>query len=202
MDNFWNDRYAQPGYLFGTEPAKFLLDNAAFLPPAGARTLAVADGEGRNSVWLAGCGMDVVAMEAAPNALAKARALARERGVDVDFRQALIEDWDWAPDVYDLVVAVCIQFMGPQLRNEVFAGMKRTLRPGGTLMLHGYTVEQLGRGTGGPPVLENLYTRPMLKQAFDDMEVLRLEAYERDVDEGRGHSGQSAMIDLIARKPG
>ena len=67
-------------------------------------------------------------------------------------------------------------------------------------MLHGYTPKQLAFGTGGPPDAENMYTVPMLKSAFRNMKVLRLEAYEREVDEGRGHSGRSALIDLIARK--
>lgn len=198
-DNFWNTRFSQPGYLFGKEPARFLLDYADFLTP-GARTLAVADGEGRNSVYLAGLGLDVVAMDSSDVAIEKARLLARDRGVRVDFRLADIAEWPWEEAAYDLVVAIFIQFMGPEPRARVFEGMKRTLRPGGTLMLHGYTVEQLAFGTGGPPFVENLYTVQMLKDAFSDMEILHLKAYEREVDEGRGHSGRSALVDLIVRK--
>jgi len=195
----WDKRFAQPGYLFGTEPARFLRDNSQYLKP-GSRAIAVADGEGRNSVFLASRGLNVVAMDGSPVAVEKARALAQERGVEVDFNVSDISDWDWAPAAYDLVVAVFIQFTGPQGRDQVFAGIKRTLKPGGILMLHGYTVEQLQHGTGGPPFKENLYTLPILERAFADMDILRLEAYERDVDEGRGHSGRSALVDLIARK--
>ena len=195
----WDKRFAQPGYLFGTEPAQFLRDNSQYLKP-GSRAIAVADGEGRNSVFLASRGLNVVAMDGSPVAVEKARALAQERGVEVDFNVSDISDWDWAPAAYDLVVAVFIQFTGPQGRDQVFAGIKRTLKPGGILMLHGYTVEQLQHGTGGPPFKENLYTLPILERAFADMDILRLEAYERDVDEGRGHSGRSALVDLIARK--
>ena len=199
-ENFWNERFSQPGYLFGVEPAQFLRDHEAYLAP-GARTLVIADGEGRNSTHLAELGLNVVAMDSSHVGLEKARRLAREKGVTVDFRQADIADWDWEEAAYDLVVAIFIQFMGAARRAEVFEGMKRTLRPGGTMMLHGYTVEQLGYGTGGPPVAENLYTLQMLEDAFADMEILHLRAYERDVDEGEGHSGRSALVDLIARKP-
>lgn len=91
----WDERYAGKDYLFGTEPAAFVAAQAGVLPPA-ARVLSLADGEGRNSVHLAGLGHRVTAMEQSPVALAKARALAAARGVTVDFRQSGVEDWDWS----------------------------------------------------------------------------------------------------------
>ena len=196
----WNERFSKAGYLFGTEPAQFLLEHQAYLT-AGAKTLAVADGEGRNSVYMAGLGLDVVAMDGSYIAIEKARALAMARDVTVAFNEADIAHWDWTEDQYDLVVAVYIQFVGPVMRDEIFAGMKRTLKPGGVIMLHGYTPEQIELGTGGPPQAENMYTVEMLEQAFADFEMLELRAYERHVDEGKGHSGTSALIDLVARKP-
>ena len=195
----WNERFAQPGYLFGTEPAQFLRDHGQYLTP-GLRVLAVADGEGRNSVFLANQGLNVTALDGSSVAVDKARALADERGAKVDFNIADIMEWDWQSEAYDLVVAIFIQFSAPQEREKVFAGLKKTLKKGGILMLHGYTVEQLEHGTGGPPCAENLYTTELLKEAFSDMEILHLNAYERDVDEGRAHSGRSSLIDLIARK--
>ncbi len=195
----WNERFAQPGYLFGTEPAQFLRDHSQYLTP-GLKALAVADGEGRNSTFLASKGLDVTAMDGSPVAVAKARTLAGERGVKVDFNVADIMEWDWQTDAYDLVVAIFIQFSAPEARDKVFAGLKKTLKKGGILLLHGYSVEQLEHGTGGPPCAENLYTLEMLKKAFSDMEILHLDAYEREVDEGSAHSGRSALIDLIARK--
>ncbi len=195
----WNERFAQPGYLFGTEPAQFLRDHEQYLSK-GARALAVADGEGRNSVFLASRGLDVTAMDGSSVAVDKARALAEERGVKVDFNIADIMEWDWQSEAYDLVVAIFIQFSAPKERQKVFAGIKKTLKKGGILMLHGYTVEQLEHGTGGPPCAENLYTEELLKEAFADMEILHLDAYEREVDEGSAHSGRSALVDLIARK--
>jgi len=99
------------------------------------------------------------------------------------------------------VAGIYIQFAEPDFRDEIFAGMKRALKPGGILLLHGYRPEQLEYGTGGPPCAENMYTVDLLRAAFSDMEILRLAAYDREVDEGRGHSGMSALIDLVARKP-
>lgn len=197
----WNDRFAQPGYLFGTEPAAFLVAHQAWVRP-GARALSVADGEGRNSVFLAQKGAEVTAFDMSPNALAKARALAEARGVSVDYREGDIAHWPWAPEAYDLVVGVFIQFTPPPQRAAVFAGMIRTLAPGGTLLLHGYTPAQIGHGTGGPRVAENLYTEALLREAFGELEIRELTAYEREIDEGAGHSGLSALIDLVAVKPG
>ena len=198
--NVWDERYAAPGFLFGTEPNVFLKEQGTHLDP-GATALAVADGEGRNSVFLAECGLRVTAMDASEVAVGKARALAAERGVSVDFHVADILQWSWTPHAYDLVVGIFIQFSPPGDREAVFAGMKRTLKPGGTLLLHGYRPEQLEHGTGGPPHPENMYTQALLRDAFGDMEILRLASYDRVVAEGQGHCGMSALIDLVARKP-
>ncbi|MFA7509071.1 MAG: class I SAM-dependent methyltransferase [Mycolicibacterium vanbaalenii] len=98
----WDERYAAPGYLFGTAPSRFLKEHRDYLVP-GAKALTVADREGRNSVFLAACGLRVTAMDISPVAVEKARALAAEQDVSVDFHVADILDWDWTPDAYDLV---------------------------------------------------------------------------------------------------
>lgn len=197
----WNDRYSAPGYLFGVEPALFLQAERARLTP-GLRALAVADGEGRNSVFMAGHGLDVDAFDASEVGVEKAKALAAERGVEVAYHLAGIEDWPWTPDAYDLVVAIFIQFASPAERGPLFERMKQTLKPGGTLLLHGYRPKQIEYGTGGPPHAENMYTEDLLRAAFADFEIERLESYDREIEEGPGHSGMSALIDLVARKPG
>lgn len=196
----WDKRYAQPGFLFGTEPAAFLTKHKAVLPDGGT-CLCVADGEGRNSVWLARQGLDVSAMDSSEVGVTKANGLARDAGVDVDFQVADLRTWDWAPDRWDVVAAIFIQFADPAFRDQIFAGMKRTLKPGGLLLLHGYRPEQIGYGTGGPPCAENMYTQEMLRSAFGDFDVQVLDAYDAEVDEGAGHSGMSALIDLVAVKP-
>lgn len=196
----WNERFAVKEFVFGKAPSQFLVAQERFLTP-GQSALAVADGEGRNSVFMAEKGLTVTAMEAAPNAIAKGRALAKERGVQVDFVQGDIFDWDWDAVQYDVVAAIFIQFMGAGERAGVFEGMKRAVRPGGLMLLHGYTPEQIAFGTGGPKAEENMYTEDLLARTFDGWEVLRLEAYEATLDEGPGHAGRSALIDLVARKP-
>ncbi len=195
----WNKRYSQPGFLFGTAPARFLAENASYLIP-GQTALAVADGEGRNSVFMAEKGLQVTATDSSDVAIDKARGLAAARSVSVDYRLADLHDWDWQAEQYDLVAAIFIQFADPPFRDRIFQGMKKTLKPGGVLLLHGYRPKQLEYGTGGPPIAENMYEVDLLQSAFGDMDILRLKAYDREVEEGRGHSGMSALIDLIARK--
>ncbi len=198
--NFWDDRFSQPEYLFGTKPADFLTRHIHFLAPC-SRVLCIADGEGRNSVWLAGQGMQVVAMDGSVVALDKARALARTAKVSVDYRQGDVTRWDWDGAQYDVLVGIFFQFLGPDARQQVFAGLHRALKPGGLLMLHGYAPRQVGYGTGGPPHVENMYDLALLNEAFGGYDMLYEADYDADVDEGRGHSGRSALVDFIARKP-
>lgn len=195
----WNDRYAGDDYLFGTEPADFLRRVSGWLRQ-GETALAIADGEGRNSVWLAGQGLQVTAFDAAPNAVAKARTLAAARGVEVDLHIADLDSWDWS-QAFDVVAGIFIQFVGPAERARLFARIDRALKPGGLLLLHGYAPRQVEYGTGGPPSRENMYTLDLLRAAFAGYEVLRAEDFDAEVAEGRGHSGRSALIDFVARKP-
>ncbi|MGB5206350.1 MAG: class I SAM-dependent methyltransferase [Azonexus sp.] len=199
---FWSARYRDAGddYLFGTAPNKFLASQAERFS-AGMKVLAVADGEGRNSVWLAEQGCAVTATEISPVALEKAAKLARGRHVAVDFMQADILAWKWPTAAFDAVVGIFIQFVGPAERARQLAGMKQAVKPGGLLFLQGYTPKQLEYGTGGPSAVENLYTEALLREIFSDWEMVLLHEHEDLIDEGRGHSGRSALIDLIARKP-
>lgn len=196
----WEERYQGKDYLFGREPAAFLLSRAALLPKAG-RVLAVADGEGRNSVWLARQGLDVTAFDYAPSAVEKARSLAGEAGVSVNFKVAGIENWDWGAAPFDVVAGIFIQFVRPEARPALFANLRRAVRPGGKLFLHGYSPEQVELGTGGPPRADMMYSIALLQEAFGDWEIELLEAYEREIEEGHGHKGRSALIDLVAVKP-
>jgi SAM-dependent methyltransferase len=196
----WNARYAGDDYLFGESPNAFLRASASWLE--GARTvLCVADGEGRNSTWLAGQGYAVTAFDFAPNAVAKARRLAARRGVRADHREGDILAWDWSARSYDALVAIFIQFLAPEDRDAVFAGMQTAVRPGGLFLLEGYRPEQVDYGTGGPPRREHMYTRPWLERRFAGWEILELRAHDTEIREGTGHRGMSALIDLVARKP-
>ena len=202
----WNARYQDAGddYLFGTEPNHFLAHRTDLLRN-GRTALCVADGEGRNSVWLAEQGLEVTAVEISPVALEKARRLAAGRRVGIDFLQAdmLAPGWPPAPmhGAFDWVIGIFIQFTGPEERARQFAAMKQLTCRGGRILLQGYTPKQIEYATGGPGVLENLYTPELLREAFAGWEIEELVDYEEDVIEGRGHAGRSALIGMVARKP-
>jgi cyclopropane fatty-acyl-phospholipid synthase-like methyltransferase len=111
----------------------------------------------------------------------------------------------WPPaelhDAFDWVIGVFIQFVGAEWRERQFDVMKQLTRPGGRILLHGYTPKQLEFGTGGPSDVDNLYTPEILREAFAGWEIEELVAYEDDIAEGIGHRGRSALIGLVARKP-
>ena len=197
----WNRRFSEPGYLFGTEPNGWLREHADVWHP-GQRVLCVADGEGRNSVWLAQRGLIVDAFDIAEVGVRKARDFARIAGVKVNFAVADIATLQWPESIYDGVAAVFVQFADPALRERMFYGMVRCLKPGGVLVLQGYGLKQLEYRTGGPNVASHLYTPQLLRDAFAGMEILELREYEDDLAEGSGHRGRSALVGLVARKTG
>jgi 2-polyprenyl-3-methyl-5-hydroxy-6-metoxy-1,4-benzoquinol methylase len=195
----WNERFNRPDYLFGTEPNAWLASQRARFEP-GRRALAVADGEGRNSVWLARLGLQVTAFDLSHVGVAKARALAQQGGVAVDYHVADCDGWQWKPEVYDYVVAIFVQFADPAMRARLFANMVRALKPGGCLLLQGYTPRQLDYKTGGPGILEHLYTPALLRQELPSLRVVELREYEEELAEGARHNGMSALIGLVAQK--
>lgn len=197
---FWDERYATDDYIFGTAPNRFLESQAAYIRP-GMQALSIADGEGRNGVWLAGQGARVHAVDFSAAALDKARKLARARGVTLEFEQADVLDWNWPDAAYDLVAAIFIQFAPPPERDRIVAGIRRCLKPGGLLILQGYTPKQVEFGTGGPPHAANMYTAELLRDWFGDWDILHMAEHESVISEGSHHHGLSALIDLVARKP-
>ncbi|MSP45103.1 MAG: class I SAM-dependent methyltransferase [Xanthobacteraceae bacterium] len=195
----WEARFSAPGYHFGTEPNAFLKSKAHLLKP-GQKVLSIADGEGRNGVFLAEQGLDVLALDFSPTALAKARTLAKERNVAIRTKQADLETWSWPVEAFDVVVAIFFQFCASPARQKIFAGIKHTLKPGGLLLLEGYGLGQLQYKSGGPSEPDRLYTRPMLEQAFGDFSSIEIEEYDTVLQEGSRHSGTAALIDLVGRK--
>lgn len=197
----WDARYDTAEYVFGAAPSRFL-ERELTRFRARSRVLCVADGEGRNSVYLARHGLCVHAVDISPVAVTKARRLAEAANVRVAFEVADLAHWAWPKAAYDAVVAIFIQFAEPDLRAHLFAQMKAALKPGGILLLHGYRPEQVALATGGPACAENMYDEAMLSAAFSDFHIECLNSYTANLCEGRGHRGRSALIDLIARKPG
>jgi SAM-dependent methyltransferase len=195
----WQSRYAVEEFVFGETPNEFLASKQHLLPKRG-KLLAVADGEGRNGVWLAQQGLDVLSLEFSSNAQAKARMLAERRGVTVEFSLEDVHGWTYPENAFDVVVDIFTQFSSPEQRVRKWDGIKRTLKPGGLLLLEGYTPKQLDYRTGGPKVPDQLYTREMLEAAFGSFAKLEIVQEERVMSEGRGHSGMSAVIDLVGWK--
>jgi 2-polyprenyl-3-methyl-5-hydroxy-6-metoxy-1,4-benzoquinol methylase len=164
--------------------------------------LCVADGEGRNGVWLAQQGHRVTAFDIAANGIAKARRLASQRGVEVEFVVADIAEWRWQERSFDALVAIFIQFLAPDERDAVFAGMRAAVRPGGLVLLQGYRPEQVDYGTGGPPRRDHMYTAKWLRAQFAGWDIEHFSLHDDELSEGTGHRGRSALIDLVARRPG
>jgi len=196
----WDARFSSDEYIFGTEPNVWLAQHADLLKP-GMRVLAVADGEGRNSVWLAKQGLHVDAFDISPVGIGKARKLAEQQGVDINFSIHSVEDYPWTTGNYDAVVAIFIQFADPETRAMLFKQMKSALKADGVLVLQGYTPKQLEYKTGGPPNLDHLYTEALLQEAFSDLNITELLAYEEVLTEGTQHHGRSALVGMVARKP-
>ncbi|HZS65456.1 MAG TPA: class I SAM-dependent methyltransferase [Xanthobacteraceae bacterium] len=195
----WQARYSAPEYVFGKEPNAFLKAHAHLLRK-GQTALAVADGEGRNGIFLAEYGLDVLSIDFSPAAQEKARALARERGVTLRIERADVLNWNWPAAAFDVVVAIFIQFAPPAERAKIFAGIKRALKPGGLLLMEGYSPKQLEYKTGGPSEGDQLYTRALLEEAFGDFSSLDIREHEMVLHEGSRHGGMSALIDLVGRK--
>ncbi len=195
----WNERFRQDDYVFGEAPNVWLRQQAHHWQ-AGQKVLCVADGEGRNSVWLAQQGLVVDAFDVSEVGVAKAQRLASRHGVAVNYTVADCDAYPWPVAAYDGVAAIFIQFADPALRDRLFRHMVSCLKPGGVLVLQGYTPQQLVHGTGGPPWASHLYTPALLREAFADLALIALEEYEAELDEGVGHRGRSALIGLVARK--
>ena len=196
----WDARFAQPGLLFGDKPNAFLEREAQRIPPR-SNVLSVADGEGRNALYLAEQGHAVTAFDISPVAVDKAHKWATQRGVKVDFHVASVDEWAWIPDAFDAVAAIFVQFADPDMRCKLFSGIWQTLKPGGLLLIQGYTPKQLDYRTGGPGKLEHLYTESLLRELLPRAHWLLLREHEAELAEGHAHAGRSALIDAVACKP-
>lgn len=193
----WDERYAGDEFFFGTEPNDFLVDLAPRLP--AGRTLCIADGEGRNSVFLAAKGHDVTAMDASVVGMEKAAALAAARGVELATVVADLRDFDFSLERWDAIVSIFCH-MPPDLRRDVHARAVEGLAPGGAFVLEAYTPDQLAYRTGGPPVAELLMTEADLRADLAGLSFELLAERLRTVREGRGHDGPSAVVQVFGWK--
>ena len=194
----WDERYATDEYLYGTEANAFLTSVIDRIPPG--RVLCLAEGEGRNAVWLAEQGRSVTAVDASPVGLAKARQLAAARGVHIDAVVADLADYPIPADHWDAIVSIFCHIR-PDLRLDLHRRSVRGLRPGGVFVLEAYTPAQLRYRTGGPPHEAMLMTLAGLRQERAGLDFVHAVECEREVVEGRLHHGLGAVVQVVAIRP-
>lgn len=193
---FWNNRYADSGYLFGTEPNSFLAEHFGFL---SGPVLSLSEGEGRNAVFLASHGLEVVGVDISTIALEKANNLAKFRGVDIKTIVADLAAYEPEENHYGSVISISAH-LPSAVRNRLYPRVERALRPNGTFMLESYSENQLLRDTGGPKDADMLMTVEKLCREFLGFEPILLREIEREVIEGEGHRGMASVVQFIARK--
>lgn len=199
MKSIWDERFSDSEYKYGTEPNAFLKQEAHRIK-SGGRVLVPADGEGRNSVWLAEQGFDVTAVDGSSVGLEKGRLLAERHGVSTT---AVLADLnEWTPDAgsYDAVVLTYLHLM-PAFRTSIHRTLTSSLKPDGILILEAFSKKQLGRTSGGPDNIEMLFTIEDLRHDFNDiLEEQLCEECETVLDEGPGHQGVAYVARYIGVK--
>lgn len=194
----WNERYGTEEFFYGTEPNDFLREKARHLPPGG-RVLCLGEGEGRNAVFLASSGLAVTAVDGAAVGLAKMERLARSKGVEVQAVVADLNDYVIEPQAWDGIVSIWCH-LPSALRKKVHRAAVAGLRPGGVVILEAYRPQQLEFKTGGPPDVDFLMSLEDLRAEFEGLDFSVARETVREVQEGLGHRGQSAVVQIVAKK--
>ena len=197
---FWNKRFDKEEFIFGKEPNEYLVLQAETYLKSNQKVLCIADGEGRNGVWLAKQGMQVVGFDVSDIALQKAKQFAIDNQVEIAYSLSDTDGFDWQENTYDAVIGIFIQFAEPQMRARIFKQVYKALKPGGILILQGYTLKQLEYKTGGPSLKDHLYTENIIRELAKEFQILDLRCYEQELNEGARHAGISALLGLVARK--
>jgi SAM-dependent methyltransferase len=196
---FWEQRYSEHGWAYGTEPNDFLRAQTRHFRP-GARALVIGDGEGRNGVWLAQQGMAVLSVDYSRAGLKKARALAAAKGTRIETEHADLAAWDWPKCKFDLIVSIFVHF-APDVRPTIHRAMVDALVPGGVIILEGFNPRQVEHRSGGPRDPAMLYSADDLRGDFAAGQVELLEELETPLEEGKYHRGTGAVVRAIVRKP-
>jgi SAM-dependent methyltransferase len=194
----WEQRFGADGYLYGTEPNEFLREHLGSLPRG--RVLCVAEGEGRNAVFLARQGFEVSSIDLTEAGVAKTRRLATQRGVNVDAVTGDLATADLGIQSWNGIVSI-FAHLPPAIRRDLHRRVVDALAPDGVFLLEAYTPNQIGRGTGGPPVAELAMTLADLRRELDGLEFAHAVEIERQVVEGEGHTGIGSVVQVIARRP-
>jgi 2-polyprenyl-3-methyl-5-hydroxy-6-metoxy-1,4-benzoquinol methylase len=199
---FWDDRYGESGYAYGTTANQFLTEQQHRLKP-GMKTLVVGDGEGRNGVCLATQGLNVLSIDLSPVGLEKAQALAHQHQVQIQTQCADLTTWDWVVAEYDLVVSIYVHFV-PEIRQQIHRSMLQALKPGGLIILEAFNLEQLQYqqeyNSGGPSIPAMLYEPEMLRQDFAGGEIVELTETITELHEGQYHEGKASVVRLVLQR--
>lgn len=194
----WDERYSESGYIYGTAPNAFLVSVVDRLPQGNI--LMLAEGEGRNAVYLASLGYQVTAVDGSAIGLRKAAELARERGVTITTIVADLDGFRIEPGEWDGIVS-CYCHLPLAIRVPLHRQVVSGLRPGGLLVLEGFSKEQLAYDTGGPKTPDMLLDLDELKQELAGLEFVHAVKLERDVKEGRGHTGIASVVQIVGVRP-
>jgi SAM-dependent methyltransferase len=194
---FWDERYAAPGFAYGTTPNRWLEARASDIRPGG-RVLSLGEGEGRNAVWLAEHGFSVDAVDASAVGLEKARELAARRGVHIRTQVDDLATYRPEPGAYDALLLVFVH-LPPTVRAAVHAAGVDALKPGGIVIIEAFAPRQLGRPSGGPRQAEVFYDASLLRADFPGVEWHVLEEAEIELDEGPFHRGTAAVVHGVGK---
>lgn len=195
---FWDQRYAAPGFVYGIEPNSFLMDQVQHLP-AGGRVLCLADGEGRNGVWLAGQGFDVTSVDVSPQGVVKARRLAAQNGVALSALVADVTRLDLGLAHWDAIVSIFLH-LPARARTDLHRRAVQALKPGGVFLWEAYGPGQLQLATGGPRDAALLPALDEVTLDFADCRLIHAWSGSRWVEEGSLHTGQGSVTQLVASK--
>lgn len=195
-ESFWNERYAGTGYLYGAEPNGFLTEHWTLL---SSPVLSLSEGEGRNAVFLASRGLDVLGVDISTVALEKAHRLARSRGVDIKTVLADLATYEPDENHYGSVISISAHLPGT-VRHRLYPLIERSLKPGGVMILEAYSQDQLTRDTGGPKDPDMLMTVDKIRRELPCLEPVLLRKIEREISEGEGHTGMGSVVQFIGRR--
>jgi 2-polyprenyl-3-methyl-5-hydroxy-6-metoxy-1,4-benzoquinol methylase len=195
----WDERYQRETLIYGDEPNDFLAEQVGLLRPGTC--LCLAEGQGRNAVWLAAQGFSVTAVDQSRVGMARAQELAAERGVTLVTEVADLAHYELGVERWDNIVSI-FGHLPSGLRREVHCRVVEALVPGGIFLLEAYTPAQLETsGTGGPPDPDMLPTVEKLTEELAGLEILLTREIVREVNEGEHHTGEGAVVQFVARKP-
>ena len=192
----WNERYGSDDFAYGTEPNSFLVDNAKLLT---GPVLSLAEGEGRNAVFLASLGLDVLGVDGSEVGLAKAQRLAESKGVEIRTAVADLATYEPLANFFGSVVSI-FAHLPSDVRRRLYPLMEQSLKPGGIILLEAYSKSQLSRNTGGPKDPDMLMTAVDIQKEFSNCEVILCHEIEREVVEGEFHTGMASVVQFIGKK--